>query len=116
MLAVVTAVILVVLRATARDTRRLSRFGDYFMPLFIALTFVSGFFVMHPAANPFSLDAMLLIHVLRAELLFVMIPLTKLSHCVLLPGTQFVSELAWHWPADSGSKVCIALGKENAPI
>lgn len=114
--AVVTAVALVVQRAAARATRALSRFQDYALPLVIAVPFASGFLVMHPGMNPFSYEAMLLVHVLSANLVFVLIPITKLSHIVLLPAVQLVSEVAWHWPPDAGSKLAVTLGKENEPI
>ena len=114
--AVVTAVALVVQRAAARATRALSRFQDYALPLVIAVPFASGFLVMHPAMNPFSYQAMLLVHVLSANLVLILIPITKLSHIVLIPTVQLVSEVAWHWPPDAGSKLAVTLGKENEPI
>jgi hypothetical protein len=46
----------------------------------------------------------------------VLIPLTKLTHAVLLPGVQLVAELGWHWPADAGSRLAVTLGKEGARI
>ena len=58
----------------------------------------------------------MLVHVLSADILLVLIPMTKLSHSVLLPSTQLISEVAWHWPADAGAKVAIALGKEGDPV
>jgi nitrate reductase gamma subunit len=114
--AVATALLLVIQRACARDTRSLSRFQDYFLPLFIAVPFATGFFVMHPAWNLLSFEWALLLHVMSANVLFILIPLTKLSHSVLLPSTQLVSEVAWHWPSDAGSKVAAALGKEGEPV
>ena len=30
--------------------------------------------------------------------------------------TRLLSEVAWHFPADSGRHVAVALGKENEPI
>jgi nitrate reductase gamma subunit len=114
--AVVTAVLLVIQRAAARHTRSLSRFQDYFLPLFIAIPFGSGFLVMHPTLNPVPYDVAMLIHVMSANIAFILMPLTKLSHAVLLPGTQIVSEVAWHWPADAGSKVGAALGKGGEPV
>lgn len=114
--AIVTAVALVVQRAAAQATRALSRFQDYALPLIIAVPFASGFFVMHPTVNPFSYQAMLFIHVMSANLVFVLIPITKLSHMVLLPSVQLVSEVAWHWPPDAGSKLVVTLDKENEPI
>lgn len=115
-IAIVTAIALVIERAVARDTRALSRFGDYAIPLLVALPFASGFLVMHPAINPFPYTETLLTHVMSANLLFILIPLTKLSHCVLLPTTQVISEVAWHWPPRAGSEVAVLLGKENERI
>jgi len=114
--AVASALGLVVQRIASRPTRALSRLEDYALPLVVALPFASGFLVMHPAWNPFSYEATLLAHVLSADLVIVLMPVTKLSHVVLLPTTQLVSELAWHFPPDAGSKVGAALGKESEPI
>jgi len=114
--AVVTAVALVVQRASARDTRALSRVQDYALPLLVAVPFASGFLVMHPAWNPLPRDVALLVHVLSGDALLLLIPLTKLNHMILLPATQVVSELAWHFPPDAGQRVAVALGKVNEPI
>lgn len=114
--AIVASVLLVVQRATARDTRSLSRFQDYFLPLYIAIPLAAGFLVMHPAWNPFPYEITLLVHVMSANILMILMPTTKLTHAVLLPSTQLVSEVAWHWPSDTGRKVGIALGKEGEPI
>jgi nitrate reductase gamma subunit len=114
--AVVTAALLVIERAVSRDTRAVSRFQDYFLPLYVAVPFVSGFLVVHPAWNPFPYEPTLLVHVMSANLLFILMPMTKLSHAALVPGAQLVSEMAWRWPPDAGSKVGIDLGKEGEPI
>ena len=114
--AVIAAVTLVIQRAAARPTRSLSRFQDYVIPLIVAVPFVTGFLVMHPTANPFAYEAMLFVHVMSANVLFVLIPITKLSHMALIPTVQLVSEVAWHWPPDAGSKLAVTLGKENEPI
>ena len=114
--AVASALALVVQRLAARSTRALSRFGDYALPLIIALPFISGFLVMHPEFNPYSYASVLFIHVMSANLVMVLIPLTKLTHAILLPGVQLVSELGWHWPADAESKLAVTLRKEGEPI
>jgi nitrate reductase gamma subunit len=114
--AVTAAVALVVQRLAARSTRALSRFQDYALPLVIAFPFVSGFMVMHPECNPYSYSAVLFVHVMSANLVMVLIPLTKLTHAALLPGVQLVAELGWHWPADAGSRLAVTLGKEGVRI
>jgi len=113
---IATSVAVVVQRLVAKDSRALGRFQDYVIPLFIVVPFLTGFLVMHPASNPFPRDPVLLLHVLSADLLIFMVPLTKLSHMILMPFTQLVSELAWHFPPDAGSRVGVTLGKENEPI
>jgi nitrate reductase gamma subunit len=114
--AVVSGLALVIQRLSARATRSLSRFQDYFLPVLITVPFLSGFLMMHPNYNPFSFNLTFLIHILSANLIFLLIPTTKLSHAVLIPSGQLVSELGWHWPRDAGSRVGVALGKENAPV
>ncbi len=114
--AVVTALALVLQRLGAKATRKLSRLQDYLMPLLVALPFVSGLFLMHPAYSPFSYKASLLLHVLSGDLILILMPVTKLSHAVLMPSLQAVSEVGWHFPPDAGSKLAISLGKEGEPI
>ena len=113
---VAPAVALLVLRVGSSASRSLSRFQDYALPPLIGVPFVTGFLVMHPASNPFSYEAVLLVHVMSANLIFILMPITKLSHAILVPSVQFVSEIGWKWPADSGSRVAAALGKEEAPV
>jgi nitrate reductase gamma subunit len=116
-LAVLVTVLAILLqRIWAGDSRALGRFQDYALPLLIAVPFATGFLVMHPAWNPFSRDPTLLVHVLSADLLIFLVPLTKISHMILLPFTQLIGELAWHFPQDAGSRVAVTLGKENEPI
>ncbi len=115
-LAVVTSLVLVIQRLAAPATRALSRLQDYTLPLLIALPFASGFLVMHPAFNLFSYQAVLFVHVMSANLLMALVPLTKLTHAVIFPGTQLISELGWHWPPDAGSRLAVTLGKEEVRI
>jgi nitrate reductase gamma subunit len=114
--AILAAIALVVERLSAKPTRALSRFGDYALPILIAIPFASGFMVRHPACSPLSHSAILFIHVMSANLIMLIIPLTKLTHAALLPGTQLISELGWHWPPDAGSQLAIELGKKEAPL
>ena len=115
-IAIAAALALIVERSWTRLSRRLSRFQDYALPFVIALPFASGLLAAHPAINPFLYEATMFVHVMSANLVLILIPITKLSHMVLLPTTQIISEVAWHFPPDAGSKVAVALGKENEPI
>jgi nitrate reductase gamma subunit len=115
-IAVVTGLALVIQRAAASSTRALSRFQDYALPLLIILPFASGFLMMHPLWSPVSYEGLFLVHMMSANLIFILVPITKLSHISIFPLTRIVSELAWHWPSDAGNKVGKSLGKESVPI
>lgn len=116
LVALAMALALVLERLVARDSRMLSRFQDYALPLLIAVPFATGFLVMHPTWNPFAYNATLLAHVLSANVLLLLIPVTKLSHMVLLPLTQLTSEVSWRFPPNAGSRVAVALKKEGEPV
>ena len=113
---VVAAVALLVGRIGSPLSRTLSRAQDYAWPLLLIVPFISGFFAAHPTWCPVSYQVMLLIHVLSAELIFVLIPFSKIAHCVLIPFSQLVSDLGWRFPASAGRDVAKALGKESVPI
>ncbi|MCL4557972.1 MAG: respiratory nitrate reductase subunit gamma [Deltaproteobacteria bacterium] len=97
-------------------SRSLSKFQDFSLPPLLLVPFISGFLAMHPALDPVSYNLMMLFHVLSADLIFILIPFTKMSHFVLLPTSQLISELGWHFPADMGEKVAVALHKETERI
>jgi len=115
-LVIVSAAALVVQRAGARASRCLSRFRDYAILVFVMAPFVSGFLTMHPRWNPFPYEAALLAHVISANVLLMLVPITKICHCVLLPVTQLISTVGWYFPPDAGSKVAAALKKEGKAI
>jgi nitrate reductase gamma subunit len=114
--AIVTGSALLLQRIAAKATRSLSRFQDYALPILITVPFVTGYLMMHPTINPLPYTLTFLTHLVSANLLFILVPLTKLSHMALLPGSQLVSELGWHWPRDAGSLIAASLGKEKAPV
>jgi hypothetical protein len=114
--AVVAAAALVIERLAARATRALSGFQEYALPLAVAVPFVTGLLVAHPAWNPLPYDVMRLLHAASADLLLVLIPVTKLSHIALFPVTQLVTEMAWHFAPDAGERVGVALGRGSEPI
>jgi nitrate reductase gamma subunit len=115
-LVVIAAIALFVERVSSVTSRVLSRAQDYAWPWLLMVPFASGFLASHPAWCPVDYGVMLLIHVLSAELIFVMIPFSKIAHCVLIPFSQLVSDLGWRFPRTAGRDVAKALGKESVPI
>ena len=103
-------------RWLVRTARELTSRADVAVLLLLLVVVVSGYWTAHAASSPLAPRAMLLVHLLAANLALVLTPLTKIVHCVLAPLNQLLSEVAWHFPAESGAHVALALGKENDPI
>ncbi len=115
-LTVVTGILLIIGRLANKDSRQLSRVQDFLLPPLLLVPFISGFLAMHPSINPVSYNTAMFIHVMSGNLIFILIPFTKIAHCVLLPLNQLVTEVGWHFPADSGDNVALALHKETKPV
>jgi nitrate reductase gamma subunit len=95
--------------------RSTSRPSDYVLLVVILVPFASGYMAMHPQWNPFPWAVMTLVHLLSAELLFVLIPFTKLSHIVLFFFDR-ISVLHWQLRPGAGEKVAEVLYGEEARV
>jgi len=116
LLTILTGLGLILGRAAHPFSRQISRFQDFALPPLLLVPFISGFLAMHPALNPLPYNLAMLIHVLSGDLILVLIPFTKMAHCALLPASQLIAEVGWHFPADQGENVAIALHKESEPV
>jgi nitrate reductase gamma subunit len=103
-------------RLAVRSARNLTRTQDVLILAVLLATVLFGFLAAHPTLSPFAARSMLLLHILGGNLVLVLIPTTKIAHCVLYPFTQLLFQLGWHFPADTGRHVAIALAKENEPV
>jgi len=102
-------------RTFSRRIRSMSMRSDYNILILILIPFATGFLASHPSLNPISWETMFLIHVLSAELLFVVIPFTKLAHIVLFFFDR-ISGLHWQLRPGAGDKVAEALFGEEAKV
>jgi len=102
-------------RALHRGARALSRFQDYFWPLLLVLPFATGYVCSHAAIGPKAYQEMMLLHVYSANLIMVMIPFTKIAHCVLAPLSQLVTAAAWKFVPGAGDRVSATLGYAELP-
>jgi nitrate reductase gamma subunit len=103
-------------RLVVRPARRLTRAQDVLILVVLLLTVVVGFVAAHPVVSPFAARTMVLLHILCGNLVLILIPTTKIAHCVLYPFTQLLFQLGWHFPADTGRHVAVALHKEDEPV
>ena len=112
LLTIAMIILLLIGRLGSQEARTLTRGQDVILPLIILIPFIFGFLASHPSFNPFVYQATMLVHVLSSDLIMCLIPFTKLCHCVILPFTQIVAEVGWHFPPNSGTQVRMSLGKE----
>ncbi len=57
----------------------------------------------------------MLLHVYAAALIMLLIPFTKIAHCVLTPLSQIVTAVAWKFPPGAGDRVAATLGYADCP-
>ena len=116
LLTVVTGTYLLLYRLYARGARALSGVMDYLLLLLLLNIFVSGFLAGRPW-NPIPYNGLMLFHTLNGIFLLLLIPFTKIAHCVLFPLIRLGSEIAWHLTSHGGSDVIQTLyGPEGRKI
>jgi nitrate reductase gamma subunit len=104
--------ILFACRMLVKRQREMSRKSDYILLIMVLLPFLFGFLAGHPAYNPFPWQTAMLLHLLSAEVLFIVIPFTKLAH-IILYFFERLSAVHWQLKPGAGDKVAEALfGKE----
>ncbi len=113
---IVTGIALVIARWGSKDSRFISRRQDYLWPLLLLLPFGTGFICSNMDISPAAYQWLMLLHVMSANVIFVLIPFSKISHCVINPLSQFVITLAWKFPANKDEDICITLNKPGAPV
>ncbi len=107
--------LLLILRIFFTRHRMVSRPSDYALLVLVMLPFISGYLASHPGVNPFPWEAMMLTHLLSAEVLFVVTPFTKLSHVVLFFFDR-ISAVHWQLRPGAGDKIAHALYGEEVKI
>jgi nitrate reductase gamma subunit len=115
-LVIATAILLFIGRVANRSSSFLSRKQDYLWPLLLMIPFATGFVCTNLSVSPSLYHIFMLIHILSGELIFVLIPFTKIAHCVLMPLSQFICILAWKFPAETDDDICTTLNKKGAPV
>lgn len=105
-------IILLGFRIFSSRLRAMSRKMDYMLLINILIPFITGYLARHPNINPFSWNSVMLTHILSVELLFLLIPFTKLAHIVLFAFDR-ISGIHWQLRPGAGDRVAEAIyGKE----
>ncbi len=113
---IITGMLLFLGRVFSRNSRFISRFQDIAWPVLLTLVFLTGFLCARFQISATGYNWSMLIHVYSADLVMIMIPFSKVAHCVLMPLSQFVSSVGWKFPRGAGERVAKTLGKEGMPV
>lgn len=103
-------------RLLNQNASLISRFQDYFWPLILIVPFVTGFICANIGVTPKVYQFSMLIHVLSGELIFVLIPFTKIAHCIIIPFSQFVSTVAWKFPPNTDEAISRTMENKGAVV
>jgi len=103
-------------RVGSRNSRGISRKQDFIWPLLLIVPFITGYICANLAVNPTAYRDFMLIHILAGEMIFVLLPFTKIAHCVIMPLSQFIISIAWKFPADTDDDICTTLNKKGAQV
>lgn len=103
-------------RAASRAARALTTAQDVAVLGLLLVVLVCGFLAANPQFSPLDARTVLFLHIASGDLALLLTPFTKLVHCALVPLSHLLGEVGWHFPAESGRHVAIALDKENEPV
>jgi nitrate reductase gamma subunit len=115
LLTIAAAVAIFMGRVLSPAARKLSRFQDFIWPPLLAVPFATGYVASNVVISPATYQSMMLVHVYAADLIMVMIPFTKIAHCVLTPLSQLVTQVAWKFVPGAGDRVAETLGYASRP-
>lgn len=115
LLTIACGLVLLGFRIFSRWHRSTSCASDYALLVAVIVPFASGYMAMHPQWDPLPWSVMMLVHLLSADLLFVLVPFTKLSHIVLFFFDR-ISALHWQLRPGAGDKVAEVLYGEEARV
>jgi len=115
LIAIFTGVGLFLGRVLDPAARQLSRLQELLWPLLIVTPFVTGYVASNAVIAPHRYQEMMLVHIYTGDVIMLMIPFTKMAHCVLMPLSQLVTGIAWKFPAGAGDRVVVTLGVSDRP-
>ena len=115
LLTIATGLGLFIGRVFHPGARALGRLQDYVWPVLLLVPFATGYLCSHAALGPKSYQGAMLAHVYSANLIMVMIPFTKIAHCVLAPFSQVVTAVSWKFVPGAGERVAATLGYAHLP-
>ncbi len=115
-LTIITGLLLLIMRASSSTARFLSRKQEYLWLLLLVIPFFTGMIISQTSVSPDTYKFFFLLHLLSGCLIFVLMPFTKIAHCVLMPIGQWITARSWKFTQEGGEFVTISLGKEGEKV
>jgi hypothetical protein len=81
----------------------------------LSIPFASGYASANLTLAPGTYQAVTLIHLLSANTVMLLLPFTKIAHCVLQPLSQLVTAVSWKFVPEAGDRVAATLGFTDRP-
>lgn len=116
LLTIAMGILLFLGRILHPGSRYISRKQDYLWPLLLVIPFITGYLCANVKMTAEQYQPLMLVHIYSANLILVLMPFTKVAHCILLPISQFIGGISWKFPRDAGDKVAATLGKKEIPV
>ena len=82
----------------------------------LLVPFATGYVCATMSVSAAAYQVLMLVHIVAGNIILILLPFTKIAHCVLMPFSQLVSNLAWKFPAETDDAVCTTLDKKGAPV
>lgn len=115
-LTIFAGTLLVIMRVSDRKSRFISRKQDFLWPLIMLVPFITGWIAANLTLKPDTYKFYMIIHILAGNIIFLLLPFTKIAHCVLLPLSQWITARSWKFVPQAGEKVEKILGKEGRKL
>ncbi len=115
-LTIVAGIILVTLRASDRKSKFISRKQDLLWPLLLIIPFITGWIAGSLTLQPETYKFYMIVNILSGNIIFILLPFTKIAHCVLLPLSQWITARSWKFVPQAGEKVEKILRKEGRKL
>ena len=115
LLVIVSGLGLLLGRIADTGARRISRKQEFLWPPLLIVPFASGYLCANGRLEPSVYQWLMLVHVYSGNLIMLLIPFTKIAHCILLPFSQLCTGIAWKFPQGAGDRVAATLGYGDRP-
>lgn len=107
------AAVLLLERLSVKAIHSLSRGQDYFWLILLLFPFITGFVCANIKVSAGLYEFLMVVHVLSGDLIFLLIPFTKIAHCVLAPFSQVIDALAWKFPTATDQDILETLNTKH---